>query len=36
MAKVMCSFDAWKEGKVAPAAVEIPVIDPPPEETKKH
>ncbi len=26
-AKMTMSFDDWKEGKVAPATVEIPVID---------
>ncbi len=26
-AKVTVSFDAWKEGKVAPATFEIPVVD---------
>jgi len=26
-AKVTLSFDAWKEGKVAPATFEVPVVD---------
>jgi hypothetical protein len=32
-AKVTFSFDAWKEGKVAPSTVEIPVVKP--EAAKK-
>jgi hypothetical protein len=30
-AKVALSFDAWKEGRVAPATFEVPVV----EEEKK-
>jgi hypothetical protein len=26
-AKVTYSFDAWKEGRVAPTTIELPVID---------
>jgi hypothetical protein len=26
-AKVKLSFDAWKEGKVAPTTFEVPVVD---------
>ena len=26
-AKVTLSFDAWKEGKVAPATIEVPMAD---------
>lgn len=33
-AKVTLSFDAWKEGKVAPATFEVPVVDEGPKETK--
>jgi hypothetical protein len=29
-AKVTYSFDAWKEGKVAPSAIELPVVTPEP------
>jgi hypothetical protein len=28
MARVTLSFDAWPEGKVAPATVEVPVTAP--------
>jgi hypothetical protein len=28
-AKVTYSFDGWKEGKVAPATIEIPIVDAP-------
>jgi hypothetical protein len=31
-AKVTFSFDSWKEGKVAPSSVEIPVAQPKPEK----
>jgi hypothetical protein len=31
-AKVTLAFDAWKEGRVAPATVEIPVIKPTPKQ----
>jgi hypothetical protein len=27
MAKMTMSFDDWKEGKVVPATMEIPVVD---------
>jgi hypothetical protein len=27
MAKVVLSFDDWKEGHVAPAKVQVPVLD---------
>jgi hypothetical protein len=30
-AKVTLSFAAWKEGKVAPATAEVPVVAPPAE-----
>jgi hypothetical protein len=32
-AKVTFSFDAWKEGRVAPSTVEIPVRKPEPKKT---
>jgi len=32
MAKVTLSFPDWKEGKVAPATFEIPVVDPEPKK----
>jgi hypothetical protein len=32
--KVTLSFPAWKEGKVAPATFEVPVVDPEPKATK--
>ncbi len=28
MAKVTFSFDAWKEGKVAPTTIELPIREP--------
>jgi hypothetical protein len=31
-AKVTLSFDAWKEGKVAPSTVTIPVREPEPDK----
>jgi hypothetical protein len=31
-AKVTYSFAAWKEGKVAPSTVELPVVAPSPEK----
>jgi hypothetical protein len=31
-AKVTISFDAWKEGRVAPTTIELPVIEQPPEK----
>jgi hypothetical protein len=34
MAKVTLSFADWKEGKVAPATFEVPVVDPEPKEKK--
>jgi hypothetical protein len=34
MAKVTCSFNAWPLGKVMPTTVEIPVINPPADDTK--
>jgi hypothetical protein len=33
-AKVTYSFAGWKECKVAPTTIEIPVIDPPPDDKK--
>jgi hypothetical protein len=33
-AKVKLSFDAWKEGKVAPATFEVPVVDEGPKAKK--
>jgi hypothetical protein len=33
-AKVTLSFDAWKEGKVAPATFEVPVVDAGPKAKK--
>ncbi|HEV3256238.1 MAG TPA: hypothetical protein VG013_05105 [Gemmataceae bacterium] len=33
-AKVTLSFDAWKDGKVAPATFEVPVVDEGPKATK--
>jgi hypothetical protein len=33
-AKVTYSFEGWKEGKVVPTTIEIPVIDPPPDDKK--
>jgi hypothetical protein len=27
MGKVTISFDSWKAGRIAPATVEIPVVD---------
>jgi len=32
MAKMTLSFDAWKEGRVAPATIDIRVVDPRPEK----
>ena len=32
-AKVTFSFDAWKEGKVAPSTIELPVVGPEPEKS---
>ena len=29
-AKGTFSFDAWKEGKVAPSTIELPVVEPKP------
>jgi len=31
-AKVTFSFDSWKEGKVAPSTIELPVVKPAPEK----
>jgi hypothetical protein len=33
-AKVTVSFDAWKEGKVAPATFEVPIVDEGPRAKK--
>jgi hypothetical protein len=33
-AKVKLSFEAWKEGKVAPATLEVPVVDGGPQAKK--
>jgi hypothetical protein len=35
-AKVTYSFDTWKEGKVAPSTIEIPIIDAPVEKAEKQ
>jgi hypothetical protein len=32
-AKVMFSFDGWKEGRVAPSTIEVPVVAAPPAKT---
>jgi hypothetical protein len=34
-AKVTYSFDAWKEGKVQPTTIEIPIVEEPAEEENK-
>ena len=34
-AKVTFSFDAWKEGRVAPTTIELPVVEPEPEKKSK-
>jgi hypothetical protein len=31
-AKVTFSFDAWKQGNVAPSVIELPIVDPEPEK----
>jgi hypothetical protein len=33
-ATVKLSFDAWKAGKVAPAAFQVPVMEPEPKAAK--
>jgi hypothetical protein len=35
MAKVTFSFDAWKEGQVAPSTIELPVVRPNPADKTK-
>ena len=34
-AKVTFSFDAWKDGKVAPSTVELPVVAAKPKPARK-
>lgn len=31
-AKVTYSFDAWKDGRVAPSTIELPVAEPKPDK----
>jgi hypothetical protein len=34
-AKVTFSFDAWKEGRVAPNTIEVPVVESEPKKKSK-
>jgi hypothetical protein len=36
VAKVTYSFDAWKDGKVSPTTIEIPVVNRPAETNGKQ